>query len=203
LNDTTSFIVDLPFGVGHRWGSAAPKWEQQILGGWQLTGINSVTSGVPLNLTYTANSNQVVSTTSSAYSLRPNLISTPHAVYGHSLMKTNSAVNGYLNSAALSVPAGSQLFGNAGRNILRGPAFGQFDLSAHKTFPLFTEAQSLEFRIEAFNVLNATNYISPNTNIGTVGATGILSPNGSFGTFSGSTSVFPSRQVQVALRLAF
>jgi hypothetical protein len=203
LNDATSFIVDLPFGAGHRWGSAAPKWEQQILGGWQLTGINSVTSGVPLNLTYTANSNQVVSTTSAAYSLRPNIVSTPHAVYGHSLTKTNSAVNGYLNIAAVSAPAGSQLFGNAGRNILRGPAFGQFDLSAHKKFALFTEAQSLEFRIEAFNVLNATNYISPNTNIGTVGATGVRSPNGSFGTFSGSTSVFPSRQVQVALRLAF
>ena len=203
LNDTTSFIVDLPFGVGHRWGSAAPKWEQQILGGWQLTGIDSVTSGVPLNLTYTANSNQVVSTTSAAYSLRPNLVSTPHAVYGQSFTKTNSAINGYLNIAAVSAPAGSQLFGDAGRNILRGPAFGQFDLSAHKKFVLFTEAQSLEFRIEAFNVLNATNYISPNTNIGTVGATGVLSPNASFGTFSGSTSVFPSRQVQVALRLAF
>jgi hypothetical protein len=52
-------------------------------------------------------------------------------------------------------------------------------------------------------MLNATNYISPNTSIGTVGATGVLSPNASFGTFSGSTSVFPSRQVQVALRLAF
>jgi Carboxypeptidase regulatory-like domain/TonB-dependent Receptor Plug Domain/TonB dependent receptor len=203
LNDTTSFIVDLPFGAGHRWGSAAPKWEQQILGGWQVTGINSVTSGVPLNLTYTANSNQVVSTTSAVYALRPNIVSTPHAVYGHSLVKTNSAVNGYLNNAAVSAPSGSQLFGNAGRNILRGPAFGQFDLSAHKNFALFTETQSLEFRIEAFNVLNSTNYISPNTNIGTVGATGVLSPNASFGTFSGSTSVFPSRQVQVALRLAF
>jgi Carboxypeptidase regulatory-like domain/TonB-dependent Receptor Plug Domain len=203
LNDTTSFIADLPFGKGRRWGSAAPKWEQQVLGGWQLTGINSVTSGVPINLTYTANSNQVVSTASSAYSLRPNLLSTPHAVYGHSLTKTNSAVNGYLNSAAVSAPAGSQLFGDSGRNNLRGPAFGQFDLAAHKKFNLLTEAQSLEFRIEAFNVLNATNYISPNTNIGSVGATGVLSPNGSFGTFSGSTSVFPSRQVQVALRLAF
>jgi len=203
LNDTTSFIVDLPFGAGRRWGSAAPKWEQEILGGWQLTGINSVTSGVPLNLAYTANSNQVVSTTSSVYSLRPNLVSTPHAVYGQRLSKTNSALNGYLNIAAVSTPSGSQLFGNAGRNSLRGPAFGQFDLSAHKKFPLLTEAQSLEFRIEAFNVLNSTNYIAPNTNIGTVGTTGVLSPNGSFGQFSGSTSVFPSRQVQLALRLKF
>jgi hypothetical protein len=89
------------------------------------------------------------------------------------------------------------------RNAFRGPAFGQLDLAAHKKFSLLTERQTLEFRIEAFNVLNATNYISPTTNIGTVGATGILSPNASFGTFSGSSSVFPSRQVQLALRLAF
>ena len=150
-----------------------------------------------------ANSNQVVSTASSAYSLRPNLVSTPNAVYGHSLTKTNSAVNGYLNIAAVSAPVGLQLFGNSGRNNLRGPAFGQFNLAAHKRFNLLTDAQTLEFRIEAFNVLNATNYISPNTSIGTEGATGVLNKNGSFGTFSGSTSVFPSRQVQVALRLAF
>ncbi len=203
LNDTTSFIYDLPFGKGQRYGSASPAPLQQLLGGWELTGTNVVASGVPLNLAYTANSNQVVSTTSAAYSLRPNLVSTSAAVYGHTLTKTNSAVGGFLNIAAVSAPAGSQLFGNAGRNNLRGPAFAQFDLSAHKRFTLMSEAKTLEFRIEAFNVLNATNYIAPATNIGTVSATGVLNPSGSFGQFSGSSSVFPSRQVQMALRLAF
>lgn len=203
LNDTTSFIYNLPFGKGQRFGSSSPRFVQQVLGGWELAGTDIVTSGVPLNLNYTPNSTQVVSTASAAYALRPNLVSTPKAVYSHSLTKTNSAVNGYLNIAAVSAPPGSQLFGDAGRNSLRGPAFGQFDLAAHKQFNLLTEAQTLEFRIEAFNVLNATNYISPNTSIGTVGATGVLSPNGGFGQFSGSSSVFPSRQVQLALRLAF
>ena len=203
LNDTTSFIADVPFGTGRRYGGSAPGWERQILGGWQLTGINSVTSGVPINLSYTANTNQVVSTTSSAYALRPNLVSSVQAVYGHTLTKTASAVGGYFNASQVTAPSGSQLFGNASRNNLRGPAFGQFDLAAHKQFSLLTDRQTLEFRIEAFNVLNSTNFISPGTNIGTVGATGVLSPNASFGTFSGSTSVFPSRQVQVALRLAF
>ncbi|MBB5345873.1 hypothetical protein HDF10_003874 [Edaphobacter lichenicola] len=77
------------------------------------------------------------------------------------------------------------------------------DLAAHKKFSLLSDRETLEFRVEAFNILNATNYISPTTNIGTVGATGVLSPNASFGTFSGSSSVFPSRQVQLALSLAF
>jgi hypothetical protein len=203
LNNTTSIILDLPFGHGRRWGNTAPGWQQQLIGGWQLTGINIVTSGVPVNLTYTANTNQVASTTSSVYALRPNLVTNAQAVYGSTLIKSSSALSGFLNPAAVSGPGGAQLFGNAGRNNLRGPAFGQLDLAAHKKFSLLTDRQTLEFRVEAFNVLNATNYISPSTNIGTVSATGVLSPNASFGTFSGSTSVFPSRQVQLALRLAF
>ena len=203
LNDTTSFIYDLPFRKGQRFGSTSTRLVQQVLGGWELTGTNIVTSGVPLNLAYTPNANQVVSTTSAAYALRPNLVTTNGAVYGHTLNKTNSSVTGFLNIAGVSAPAGSQLFGNAGRNNLRGPAFGQFDLSAHKRFTLLSEGETLEFRIEAFNVLNATNYISPTTNIGTVSAAGVLNPSASFGTFSGSSSAFPSRQVQAAMRFAF
>jgi hypothetical protein len=203
LKDTTSVIADLPFGRGRRYGANAPGWEQQVLGGWQLTGINIVASGVPIDLSYTANTNQVVSTTSSVYSLRPNLVSTPQAVYGTNLTKTNSSLNGYLNINALTIPDGAQLFGSAGLNDLRGPAFGQFDLAAHKKFTLLTDRQTLEFRIEAFNVLNATNYIAPGSSLGTVKSGTNLGSSGSFGQFSGSTSVFPSRQVQLALRLAF
>ena len=204
LNDTTSVIADIPFGHGKRFGGSIPGWEQQVLGGWQLTGINVVTSGVPIDLTYTASTNQVVSTTSSVYSLRPNLTGKPSAVYGATLTKTSSSLNGYFVQSGVSEPSGSQLFGNAGRNDLRGPAFGQFDLAAHKKFTLPNERYNAEFRIEAFNVLNATNYISPGTSIGSVNSnSGAFTPSGSFGQFSGSTSVYPSRQVQLALRLAF
>ena len=186
------------------WGSSAPGWQQEILGGWQLTGINVVTSGVPIDLTYTASTNQVVSTTSSVYSLRPNIVGPTSGVYGKKPTKTKSALNGFFNPAAVSAPSGTVLFGDAGRNVLRGPGFGQFDLAAHKRFTLPQERYSLEFRLEAFNVLNATNYISPTANIGTVNSnTGVFTPNASFGQFSGATSVYPSRQVQVALRFAF
>jgi hypothetical protein len=204
LNDTTSFIADVPFGHGERFGAGIPGWEQQVLGGWQLTGINIVTSGVPIDLNYTASTNQVVSTTSAAYGLRPNLTATPRAVYGTTLTKTNSSLNGYFTQAGVSVPTGTQLFGDAGRNNLQGPSFGQFDLAAHKRFTLPNDRYSAEFRIEAFNVLNATNYISPGSNIGSLNSnSGAFTPSGSFGQFSGSTSVYPSRQVQLALRLAF
>jgi hypothetical protein len=210
-NDTTSVIADVPFGHGKRFGTSIPEWQQQILGGWQLTGINVVTAGVPINLTYTASSNQVVSTTSSVYSLRPNLTGPTGTVYGKTLVKTNSALNGFLVPGAGAVapawgniPVGTQLFGTARRNDLRGPAFGQFDLAAHKRFTLPNDRYNAEFRIEAFNVLNATNYISPSSTLGSVNSTsGAPSYSASFGSFSGSTSVYPSRQVQLALRLAF
>ena len=211
LNNTTSAIIDLPYGKGRRFGSSAPGWEQQLLGGWQLTGINVVTSGVPLNLTYTPSSNQVVSTTSAAYAIRPNLTQSPSAVYGHNPVKTASSLNGYLIAGSgatpppgVSIPSGTQIFGNAGRNNLRGPAFGQFDLAAHKTFALPNDRYNAEFRIEAFNVFNATNYISPSSSVGSVNSTsGTPTYSSSFGSFTGSTSVYPSRQVQLVLRLAF
>ena len=204
VNDTTSVVADIPFGHGERFGKGIPGWEQQLLGGWQLTGINVVTSGVPIDLTYTASTNQVVSTTSSVYSLRPNLTSTPAAVYGHELTKTASSLNGFFVQSGVSAPVGSQLFGNSGRNNLRGPAFGQLDLAAHKKFFLINERYSAEFRIEAFNVLNLTNYLSPGSSIGSINSnSGAFTPSGGFGQFTGSSSVYPSRQVQFALRFAF
>jgi hypothetical protein len=93
----------------------------------------------------------------------------------------------------VSVPTPSQYFGNAGRNALRGPSFGQLDLALHKSVPLWSEASNIEFRIEAFNVLNATNFEQPD---------GAITDGASFGTYT-ATNAYPSRQVQLALRLAF
>jgi hypothetical protein len=81
LNDTLTVIADLPFGRGFRYGRSAPGWAQTIIGGWEISAINSVTSGLPINLTYTPNAQYAVSSTSAAYSVRPNLVSTASAVY--------------------------------------------------------------------------------------------------------------------------
>ena len=57
----------------------------------------------------------------------------------------------------------SQPFGNAERNTVRGPMFWQLDLAASKRFALGGPAQ-FEFRLEAFNLLNRTNFRAPNGN---------------------------------------
>jgi hypothetical protein len=80
-------------------------------------------------------------------------------------------------------------FGNIGRNNIRGYGFFQMDLGLHKDFHL-TEAMKLQFRTEAFNLSNQTNFMSPASNIS----------NSNYGSI---TSTFPARQVQFALRLMF
>jgi hypothetical protein len=195
LNNTLSIIADLPFGKGKMFGQNAPAWQQAILGGWQVTAINMVTSGLPINLTYTPSAQYVVSSTSEVYSVRPNLVSTAKAVYApkSNYVKTNGALSGTLLSSQVSVPSPSQYFGNAGRNDLSGPAFAQLTLALHKSEQLWSENRNLEFRIEAFNVLNSTNFQYPDTAV-TDGA--------SFGTYT-AANAYPSRQVQLALRLSF
>jgi Carboxypeptidase regulatory-like domain len=195
FNDTLSIIADLPFGKGRMFGQSAPAWQQATLGGWQVSAINVVTSGLPINLTWAPPAQYVVSSTSAAYAVRPNLVSTAQAVYApkSNWVKGNSTLTGTLLSTQVTLPSLNQYFGNSGRNSLRGPAFAQLDLALHKSLPLWSDASKLEFRVEAFNVFNATNYEYPDS---------AVTDGGSFGAYS-STVVYPSRQVQLALRLAF
>jgi hypothetical protein len=60
----------------------------------------------------------------------------------------------------------------------------------HKQFPLFSESKHLEFRAEAFNILNQTNFQAPNSNI----------TSAAFGSIK---STFPARQLQFGVKLLF
>jgi hypothetical protein len=96
----------------------------------------------------------------------------------------------WLNPATVVVPTDvSQPFGNAGRNIVRAPSLHQLNFGLHKDFSI-TERQTLQFRMEAFNFLNKTNFNPPNG-------------NRSSGSFGQITSTQPARQIQFALRYAF
>jgi len=96
----------------------------------------------------------------------------------------------YLNAAAFSVPSYTQPFGNTPRNNVRMPAYYETDFGVHKNFG-FAEGRYVQFRAEAFDLLNHTNFAP----------TGGLNSNSSgFGVF---TSTFPARQVQLALKLIF
>jgi hypothetical protein len=84
----------------------------------------------------------------------------------------------------------SQPFGNAGRNAIRGPGYAQMNFGLHKDFGI-SEFKRIEFRMEAFNLLNKTNFGTPNAN----------RSSGAFGTITSLSQ--PAREIQFALRFVF
>jgi hypothetical protein len=180
FNNTLSIVYDLPFGKGRHFDLHKTALDL-IAGGWGIDLIDSETSGLPLNITYSPTTQQTVSPLISMY---PNLT-------GQSLYANSSNPLLYLNAGAFSVPSATQPFGNAGRNLAHNPFFHELDFGLHKNFTLGRESRYLQLRGEAFNLLNQTNFAPPTT----------LTMNSSgFGTF---TATYPARQLQVALKLYF
>ena len=187
LNETLSLVWDLPVGRGRAFGTHMPRALDNALDGWQVTAINSVSSGQTVNLYYSP---------SAAYTLSSLLVQRPN-VSGNPInpsskrTKTSTALNNYLSSTNVTVPTDvTQPYGNAGRNSLRDMSFNQLDLGLHKSFRLWSENSLLDVRGEAFNVFNHVNYQAPTSSI-------------SSSSFGSITSFFPPRQLQVAAKLSF
>jgi hypothetical protein len=176
FNNTTTLIYELPFGRGHSGGLF-----RSLAGGWRLTAIDTMTSGLPINLTYNPSSQASVS---SFPSYRPNIIGTAMEPVG----QRSSYL--YFNPATVVIPSYTQPFGNAGRNIGRSNSFFQLDCGLHRQFPLRSERERLEVRAEMFNALNRTNFQAADGNRSDAGLGAI-------------TSTFPARQTQLALKLIF
>jgi hypothetical protein len=106
-------------------------------------------------------------------------------------------IQGWINPAAFRVPARG-VFGNAGRNIARGPGLMQIDAGLSKRFAI-AERSALEFRGEVFNVLNRTQLANPSGDV-TVPA--------QFGIIQSTVNTTPigtgtPRQLQFMLRVSF
>ena len=156
------------------------------LAGWQLNGIATVSSGTPFTVYDSANVSQQGSAPeiSGFYGSRPNVVSNPN--------QGRHTVDQWVSAAAfqrLDPVANAGQFGNAGRNIVRGPGLGDLDLSVLKNWQL-AESRQLQFRFEAFNVTNHANFGVP--------VNDLVSPN--FGRIleAGSPRVF-----QAALKFLF
>jgi hypothetical protein len=186
LADTLSVVYDLPFGHGRHFGASSGNLVNAALGGWQLTLINNMTSGPPVNINYSLSNGSSLYVTD-LVTYRPNRVAGAN-LYG-ARTKTATTVNGYFNPAAFSTPT-TYPWGNASRNLARGNAFYQADLGLHKAFPLWNESSKFDFRAEAFNVLNKVNYFAANSTFG----------GSSFGQI---TNAYPARQLQLAAKIIF
>ncbi len=172
---------DLPFGRG----SHGNAWVRHVFGDWQISGIETLQSGLPFTpqLSYNPSNDG-----DSRNPVRPSI----NPDFTGQLVSRNP--NRYFNPAAFIQPLPGT-YGNAGRNILPGPSIVETDISAAKKFVL-SERLSLQFRGEIFNLFNHTNFNTPNPVV-YAAATGGPSPTAGVITSTATSS----RQVQLGLRL--
>ncbi len=173
-------VYELPFGVGRQF--LTKGWLSYVVGNWDLSGLWTMYTG----LHFTPSMSTSVSGSLGAPLVqpveRPNLNGTPN------LPSDQRSITHWFNTSAFSIPA-AYTFGDAGWGILEGPGLITADLGIHRVFRI-TERTRLTLRWEMFNAFNRANFQNPNAVIGSAAA----------GTVS---STYPSRSMQVALKLAF
>jgi hypothetical protein len=179
-----SGTYEMPFGKGKRWMNSGPRPVDWIIGGWQINNILTLQGGLPF--TPIMQTSTLNTGTGSQF---------PNRIASGELPSGERTIDRWFDVSAFTAPA-QFTFGNSGRNILRGPGTKQLDVSLFKSFP-FLERRRVEFRAEAFNVLNTPQFNNPNVSIGFSGAGRITS--------AGSPTVYQrtSRQIQLALKVYF
>lgn len=160
-----SYGWQLPFFPKHR-----------LLGGWQISGITTLSAGNPFDLV------MQTSSLNNGGSQRPDRIADGRL--------SDWTLSRYFDLAAFRAPGPFQ-YGNAGRNVMRGPGVKTLDVSLIKDTTL-TDRLRLQWRTEMFNATNTPQFNSPGNTIGTPQA-GLIS----------STRFATNRQIQLVMKLFF
>ena len=177
-----NYIYALPVGRKKTIGSGFNRVTDAFLGGWEVSGISTFKTGIPLGFS----GNNI---NSYGGNPRPDVIGNPKAA--------NRSIHEWFNTAAFAyAPYGT--FGTAPRNFsnLRGPDYQNWDLAIMKNWGLPKETR-LQFRAEMFNAFNHPNFYTPNTNYGGCDPNANSSCSSSFGTI---TQTFFARDVQMAAK---
>jgi hypothetical protein len=187
-----SSIYELPFGKGKRFAGDATGAKNQLIGGWQVATIVTASTGnwyTPTDISANVSTSDCGGTVAISC-IRPDLVGKPNG---------KPCVAGTLfNSCAFASDTIVGTFGNAGRNIIQGPGFQNWDISIFKVFPL-DEVKRFEFRAEFFNAFNHANpeFTNPDT-ISENTATELGSSSFGFPAYTR-----PPRQIQFALKFYF
>jgi hypothetical protein len=148
-----SYIWELPFGRGRRFGGNWNQATDLLLGGWQLSGIHVLQSGLALTATLGGSS---VLNIGGERRARPNLAGDPE------LPSSERTITRWFNTDAFRAfdPA-PQAFGSAGVGIMRAPGYSNFDFTLAKNVHV-TSDRYFQFRAEVFNAFNRVNFGPPN-----------------------------------------
>ena len=155
-----SYVYDLPFfrarGIAHN-----------VLGGWQLSGITSIQTGIPIpgSVTYGTFSDNAGVSNGAGLGALADLVGDPNS--SHPRFTPGDTRPLLYNPNAFAAPQGLT-FGNSGRNFLRIPRRTNFDMGPFKHFPVREQA-AFEFRAEAFNIFNHTQWSGVNNDQATPG----------------------------------
>lgn len=190
-----NFVYELPTGRGKWLGGNAPGWLNQIIGGWEVSGIFTARSGLPFGSTTTAfplgfnfNSPAAYNSTDSG------------PLTGQIHDATNGTIQFFPNPTTAFNPssptAGALRFPHHGeignRNIFRGPGFWNLDTAVLKNFKMpWSENHRLQIRWESYNAFNHNSFGLPNSSITST----------AFGTVTTSSST--PREMQFAFRYEF
>jgi hypothetical protein len=161
-----------------------------MFGSWEVSGVWHLQSGDPISV-YGGNGND--NSQAHIYADRADYNGQPLNVHQGS---KSQWLNKYFNTAAFTTNAPGT-FGNSGRNIMQGPGVNNLDFALMKNFP-FRERYKLQFRWEAFNLLNRPMFADPDTTV-TDSAFGMITNSKGYGNeqfFFG----YPSRTMQAALK---
>jgi hypothetical protein len=172
-----SYVYPLPF-----WHTGDQLYKK-LLGGWQVSGVTNISSGLPINVTDPTGTDPagdgLAGTTGPGQPQRPNLVGSPFAV--------GVEQNQFLNAGSF-VPASSG-FGNLGAYAITTRTFNNWDASIQKAFPT-SENTGFDFRAEMFNFPNHMSAFGYSTQVGA-------------SNFGQVTSATDPRTVEFALRFHF
>jgi hypothetical protein len=179
----SSLVWDVPLGRRQRFGRGLPRWGDAVLREWIITAITTFATGQPVLLTAP---NQTGG--SAPINSLPNRVCDGR----NSQHAGNVRDNGFLwfDPSCFPVPAVG-FFGNSGPTVINGPGLNNWDIGAQKSFVLPREPVRLQFRAEAFNAWNHTQFQPPNGN---------SRADANFGRISASR---PARLIQLALKCAW
>ncbi len=173
---TMSYTYDLPIGPNHRLHPAGAVGK--FVNGWQVAGIVSLESGLPLAVTQTTNFNAFAGFATQR----------PNCVAGPTLPSSQRSTSEFFNVSAFQTAPVFTL-GTCSRNPVRGPAFRDADLALIKRTGI-GERMSVDFRAEIFNLTNTPPLGAPNVTVGS-------------SAFGSITSAGDPRVVQLALKFNF
>ncbi len=180
-----SYNYDLP-NVGTRVGNLLAK---ALLDRWQFSGITLFQSGVPLGIGLATTDNADIP--GGGDGARVVVLTNPI------LPKGDRTFSRYFRTDVFARPARGT-FGNAPKDVIRGPGLNNWDLSLFKNIPLASERRLLQLRWETYNAFNHTQFTAVDTSARL--APDGLQTNTRFGALIAAN---PARQMQLSLRFVF